>query len=236
MYHYAGNNPVRYVNPDGRNASETTKSEFRSDVYGFYDSGLHSYLTVPVGDVDAFIKAFEIYSGPANRSLQGDKFSAGFDGIAYVDETGNVVSLFKTEEAVVQEYNRISSYKYITNDDLVIGTMRFMSEKGCTLSLLCYASGNIVLGGIIDGISVACDITLAVYDYKNSSKSQNDKIKLTVDLTTTLSAVFFAGPIAEKLAKSSLKLGQSELNTIITNTIANIIGTEFDCYFDTFLQ
>ena len=112
MYHYAGNNPVRYVNPDGRNASETTKSEFRSDVYGFYDSGLHSYLTVPVGDVDAFIKTFEVYSGPANRSLQGDKFSAGFDGIAYVDETGSVVSLFKTEEAVVQEFNRVGINRF----------------------------------------------------------------------------------------------------------------------------
>lgn len=94
------------MDPDGRLASEATKDKFRNVVYGFYDSGRYTYLTVPVDDEDAFVRAFDIYTGP----------------------------------------------------------------------------------------------------------------------------------IAEKLAKSSLKLGQAEFNTIITNTIANIIGTEFDCYFDSFLQ
>lgn len=50
----------------------------------------------------------------------------------------------------------------------IVGGMRFMSEHGSEISLICYATGNVQLGAIIDGVSFVCDITLACAEAKET--------------------------------------------------------------------
>ena len=228
LYHYAGNNPVKYVDPDGRLASETTKEKFRNIVYGYYDSGNHTYITVPVGDDDAYARAFDVYTGPANQALIGNFLSAGFDGIAYVDETGSVVSLFNTEESIIQEYNRISPYKCVTNEMLIVGTMRFFADNGSTLSAICYASGNVILGGVIDGVSFVCDISLAVYDYCNSNQTTKDLTKAIVDVASTVTS----SAIGNKLSKILIDGIGEQFGNIISNLMSDTIDDCIDIFVE----
>ena len=219
---------MKYVDPDGRLASETTKEKFRNIVYGYYDSGNHTYITVPVGDDDAYARAFDVYTGPANQALIGNFLSAGFDGIAYVDETGNVVSLFKTEEAVVQEFNRVSPYKCVTNEMLIVGTMRFFADNGSTLSAICYASGNVILGGVIDGVSFVCDISLAVYDYCNSNQTTKDLTKAIVDVASTVTS----SAIGNKLSKILIDGIGDQFGNIISNLMSDTIDDCIDIFVE----
>ena len=123
----------------------------------------------------------------------------------------------------------------IANDAIVAGA-EFMSDYGGVIAVACYASGNIGLGMIIDGVSVACDVTLAMRDYQNSNKSSVDKAMLITDLATTAASTLGSGVIADYATKGFNKIGQKEFNERLTNTLSEVIGTEFDTCIDSFME
>ena len=118
----------------------------------------------------------------------------------------------------------------------IVAGMRFISDHGSEISLICYATGNVQLALIIDGISFACDVSLAIYDYQNSEKNNKDKIKLTSDIASTAISTLVLGEVGEAATKRLKKIGQEEFNKKLNNMMSNIIETEFDNCIDDFFE
>lgn len=114
--------------------------------------------------------------------------------------------------------------------------MRFISEYGDEISFICYATGNVQLAIIVDGISFICDASLAIYDYQNSDKTKKDKIKLTVDISTTITSTLASGKVGEYAAKRFYKFCQKDFNDKISNMLSTIIGAKFDDIVDSFVE
>jgi RHS repeat-associated protein len=108
---------------------------------------------------------------------------------------------------------------------------RFMADYGGTISLICYATGHAEVGFVIDQITLFCDLTLAVNDYKLSNKSSKDKAKLYVDITTTLVTAGISKPLSDKI-KAMGSLGQEEFMTKLSNSLTNVICTYIDSGID----
>ena len=56
-------------------------------------------------------------------------------------------------------------------ENTIYSGAKIMSNYGGVIAVACYASGNIGLGIIIDGITIACDISLTVSKYKSGEIS-----------------------------------------------------------------
>lgn len=121
-------------------------------------------------------------------------------------------------------------------DKGIIGGMRFIAEHGDEISLICYVTGQVQLGAIIDGVSFTCDVSIAIYDYQNSGKTNADKIRLGNDLTTTVVSTLASGKFGEVATKGFYKLGREEFNKKLTNMMSNVIGSEFDTCVDSFVE
>ncbi len=118
----------------------------------------------------------------------------------------------------------------------IIAGMRFIADNGGTISMICYATGQVEIGLIIDGVTLACDVSLAIYDYQNSNKTNKDKTRLIADLTSTIIATAASGPTASQLTKGIKDLGKREFQKRLTNFLANVIGSEFDLLVDTAVE
>jgi hypothetical protein len=188
LYHYAGNNPIKYTDPTGRSSWEKQLFEYcaESSVFG-------NPLTQT-----------EVLSATVNHSNQ--QFAGAL-------------------EIIQQDVNKG-----------IVAGMKFMADHGSEISLTCYATGNVSLGIVIDGISVACDVSLAIQDYQNSGKNNKDKIKLTIDIASTAISTLALGEVGEMATKRFKKIGQEEFNKKLTDMVSNIIETEFDNCIDDFFE
>ena len=89
---------------------------------------------------------------------------------------------------------------------IVVG-MRFMADYGFYFSLVCYTTGQIQLALVIDGISIYCDVTLAVDDYMNSDRTTEDSVILMADLLSTAISTLASGRMAKGLTNGIYKFG-----------------------------
>ena len=112
---------------------------------------------------------------------------------------------------------------------LVVGTMRFIADNGSIFSLICYSSGNIMLGGIIDGISIACDISLA---FNINYGSKEDKQKAIASLVTSS----VANILASKATKGMNLLGQKQFEEKLIQGLGVLFGAEFDLFIDNIID
>lgn len=185
-YHYAGNNPVKYTDPDGRFDWEIQLFEFWTE---------------------------ETLNGnpPTQKQILNDIINCSNQQFSY------------TFEKIQQDLTKG-----------IVAGMRFISEYGDEISFICYATGNVQLAIIVDGISFVCDASLAIYDYQNSDKTKKDKIKLSVDISTTITSTFASGKVGEYAAKRFYKFGQKDFNDKISNMLSTIIGAKFDDIVDSF--
>ena len=90
-----------------------------------------------------------------------------------------------------------------------IGGMELISDYGSVASIAAYSSGNVVLGISIDGLSLACDIGLDLYDYS----IDGNKDILVENLMNTvisnaigrLAAKGISGNITEKMLREQME-------------------------------
>lgn len=90
-----------------------------------------------------------------------------------------------------------------------IGGMEIISDYGSIASIAAYSSGNVILGISIDGLSLACDIGLDLYDYSISG----DKAALVENLLNTVvsnaigkvAAKGISGNISEKVLREQME-------------------------------
>lgn len=57
----------------------------------------------------------------------------------------------------------------------------FMSDYGDIISIVCYCTGQVELAMVIDGISIACDVTLAICDYYDIERTKSGFIEKKVE-------------------------------------------------------
>ena len=90
-----------------------------------------------------------------------------------------------------------------------VGGMELVNDFGSVASVAAYSSGNVVLGVTIDGLSLACDIGLDLYDYSISG----DKKQLVDNLLNTvvanaigkMAAKGISGKYTEKALKEKIQ-------------------------------
>ena len=130
-------------------------------------------------------------------------------------------------EASKIQLNALSSYMGEimagASDKAILGGMQFTAENGTTLALVAYATGNIEIGAVIDGITVYCDVTLA---YKEACETKDYK-KFAKTVAVDIVSTAVGNGVGTKAAKSCSKLIEGipdSLTSKAIDSMANILG------------
>ena len=107
--------------------------------------------------------------------------------------------------------------------DAIIGGMEFMSENGTSLALVAYASGQVEVGAVIDGITVACDITLAYLEVNNTGDYKKFAKLVASDVVSTAVGYGVSIKAAKTYAKAFNNLPDS-LTAKAIDSVSNILG------------
>ena len=191
LFHYAGNNPVRYIDPDGK-----------EDFFANWLLNWFSHSPIPPSQKD-------VYDATMKHCEQ--QFSDGVQIVQY------------KLSAVMEKTLTIA-------DNAIIKGIEFMTDYGGTIAVACYASGNIGLGIMIDGVTLSCDITLTVY------KLLNNKITVEeagIDFAKSVGLSIIGNKVGknfEKVAVRALfdKKTTQALSSIISNFVSEGASTLVD--------
>ena len=199
LYHYAGNNPVRYVDPEGRDAG----------------------ILIPFGSPKDFFEfLFHVSSWP-------DKIPSAIMADAYGSEVARTY-LTGLSDKTNTALSQIVDSAIEKGVEYTFTGMKAVSNYGSVVAIAAYATGYFGIGVIIDGVVVACDVTLAVNDYMNSDRSDYAKMKCRVDIASTLLASYVVGPKMGKIASNSIGIGEEIFKKKLDAVISDYMGTVFD--------
>ena len=180
LCHYAKNNPIKYINHNGR------KNWLRQFLMDWFMNN-----SVPPTQQEIFNAAKQHAEQHFNYCMQNvqNKLSSG------MKKAMNVAG------------------------DAIVACAEFMSDYGGVIAVACYASGNIGLGMIIDGVSIACDISLTAYKYNNGEISGTVAMTDIVSTIVITAAGMKCGSDFEKAAKRVLL--EPKTMQIVSNCITD---------------
>ena len=188
LYHYAGNNPVKYTDPDGR--EQFSPFSFNN----------------PVAEFWGWISSF----------------SSGSDTIV-----ASTIAASNGNQTAYNQLNSLSPYMgeamAKVTGDVLIGGMEFMAENGTTLALVAYASGHVEVGAVIDGITIACDVTLAFMEARESG----DYSKFAKTVAADFVSVAVGNGVsnaASKACKSAIGGIPNSVTETAIDSLANILS------------
>ena len=152
LFHYAGNNPVRYIDPDGKFDVEILDKK--------------AYITVNYGDDNDFDNAVKAYYGSYKYGTAGNP---KVEGIALKGSTSHV---FSNDDAINEYYNKLFPSNGWTRDNteslctftgIALGVATGVSIFVCP-ALTPWLAGALVFN---DSINVTC---ISMDYYENPSK------------------------------------------------------------------
>lgn len=190
MYAYAGNNPVKYTDPDGNDIIFST----------FWNTLASSC------------------SGADRIIAHGMAASAGSEA------SKNVLS-----DISLQTRNAMEEAAGCA----IIKGMECATNYGPIMAVAAYASGNIFIGFMIDGVVAACDITLAINEYNNSDHSATSLAKTITDIASTLGMTLGASSLYGKYAAKAFgRLGEIAFEQSVQQAVGEVMGNLSDAAID----
>ncbi|MBD5421584.1 MAG: hypothetical protein HDR49_00930 [Bacteroides sp.] len=101
---------------------------------------------------------------------------------------GLMLSARRGDENARARLNALSDEMLEAFDKAVKVGLQYVSDNGCYVALACYATGNVELGLIVDGIVIVCKVMQAFYEYMETGdygKYLSDCISIALNIWET---------------------------------------------------
>ena len=129
----------------------------------------------------------------------------------------------------VDSIESIPTSTQIMNNAINSGA-KFMSDYGGVIAIACYASGNIGLGIIIDGITIACDISLTTNKYYEKEITSSQAL---LEIATSVAATATGAKCGKNFEKAAYQVLLNPKTTeIVANSISDFVGQGFSTLID----
>lgn len=106
--------------------------------------------------------------------------------------------------------------------DAIVAGAEFMSDYGGVIAVACYASGNVGLGLIVDGITFACDISLST---KKLYEGDISKLEFGVEVANSIVITAVGNKVGGNFAKAAERaLLDKKTTEILSNIVADFVS------------
>ncbi|MCM1235308.1 MAG: hypothetical protein NC489_34845, partial [Ruminococcus flavefaciens] len=109
--------------------------------------------------------------------------------------------------------------------------LQYVSDNGCYVALACYATGNVELGLIVDGIVIVCKVTQAFYEYMDTG----DYGKYLSDCVSIALNIWETKMVGNTLERYNAPLS-SEFSEKINNCLNESQGAVFGALTDAIIE
>ena len=135
---------------------------------------------------------------------------------------GLMLSARRGDENARARLNALSDEMSEAFDKAVKVGLQYVSDNGCYVALACYATGNVKLGLIVDGIVIACDVTEAFYGYMGNG----DLKKYILDCGIIALSIIEAKIVGDELRKYE-NLSKLEFSKKLNDCLNELQGKLF---------